>query len=379
MVADPDPSVRLRHTPLHPSHEKLGAKLVPFAGFSMPVSYEGVVAEHTAVRSRAGLFDVSHMGQLEIRGDGAGALCDAVTPTEISALPVGRAAYTALTTPSGGFVDDVLVYRLDERRLLMVVNAANTEKDLAWIQRHASTSGDATVEDRTDATARLALQGPRSRDVLAPLAEGCDARTMKFYRVAPCKVAGREAVVSRTGYTGEIGFEIFVSREDAGHVWSTLIEEGRAHGLAPAGLGARDTLRLEAGLPLYGNDIDETTDVLTAGLEFIVSWDKGEFIGRDALEAVRREGPSRRRAGFVLTDRGIARQGARIFDGESEVGAVTSGSWSPTLEKAIGMAYLPAEISAPGRTLSIEVRGRRLAAEVVGLPFYKRRKAQAKS
>ncbi|MDH3285098.1 MAG: glycine cleavage system aminomethyltransferase GcvT, partial [Acidobacteriota bacterium] len=264
-------------------------------------------------------------------------------------------------------------------RLLMVVNAANTHKDLEWIRRHTEGRRDVTVRDETAETARLALQGPHSRDLLAPLSGGFDAQTMKFYRVASGEVAGRPAVVSRTGYTGEIGFEIFVSRDDALPVWNALIAEGEHGSAAPIGLGARDTLRLEAGLPLYGNDIDEGTDVLAAGLDFIVDWEKGDFVGRDALSEVRRAGPQRRRAGFVVTDRGIARQGAEILGDEGAVGTVTSGSWSPTLEKAIGMAYLPPALAIPDTRVTIDVRGRRLAAEVVALPFYRRQKARARS
>jgi aminomethyltransferase len=373
MAAAERSSQELRSTPLTPRHREAGGRLVEFAGFLMPVQYEGLVAEHRAVREAAGLFDVSHMGEFEIRGPDAARLCERVTPSSVSRLPEGRALYTALLTENGTFVDDILVYHVDSGTFLLVVNAANVAKDLAWILGHAG-GMNVEVHDRSEETALLALQGPVSRDVLARVADGFDPLTMKYYRVTRGAVAGKPVIASRTGYTGEIGFEIFVRAGDAAHVWDALIEAGEPCGLRPAGLGARDTLRLEAGLPLYGNDIDEDRDVISAGLEFIVEWENDGFVGREALMRLREEGVRQRRMGLVLTGRGIARRGSGVFDDERPVAEVTSGSWGPYLERSIAMAYLPLELAEEGRELSTDVRGRRIPARVSKLPFYRRPK-----
>jgi len=364
----------LKRTPLYERHRALGAKIVPFAGFEMPVRYRGDIEEHLAVRRRAGLFDVSHMGEFEIRGREADRFVDFVSPSRLSALPVGKIAYSGLTTPAGTFVDDILAYHLADGRFMFVVNASNREKDLAWLREKAA-DFDVIVEDQSDDTALIAFQGPLARGITARLADGLDLLAVPYYHVATGRIAGRPARFSRTGYTGEQGFEIFLANEDAPVVWDALLGAGTPEGVQPAGLGARDTLRLEAALPLYGNDIDETVSVLEAGLEFIIDWTKEAFLGREALEAERARGVSRRRAGFEIRGKGIARHGQVAFVGGREAGFVASGSFAPALDKAIGMAYLPPGAAAPGTEFEVDVRGRRLPAVVVEMPFYRRPKA----
>ncbi|NJN64782.1 MAG: glycine cleavage system aminomethyltransferase GcvT [Acidobacteria bacterium] len=364
----------LAKTPLWERHQAAGARMVPFAGYSMPVQYEGLMDEHHAVRRAAGIFDVSHMAEVELRGPDAAALADHLTPSRLSTLEPGRVVYSCLTTERGTFVDDILAYRLEAERFLFVVNATNRAKDVAWIEDHA-TRFNATVEDVSDRTALIAFQGPLARGIVASLASGFDAKSVKYYHVAQGLVAGRRVLASRTGYTGEQGFEIFCEPEDAPHLWDALLDAGRADGVQPAGLGARDSLRLEAALPLYGNDIDDTTTVLEAALEFVIDWEKRGFIGREALDAQRARGPSRRRVGFEVVDRGIARHGHGVFVRDEHVGHVSSGTFSPTLEKAIGMAYVPASMAAAGTEFEIDVRGKRLRAITIPMPFYKRPKS----
>jgi aminomethyltransferase len=368
----------LKRTPLHDQHRALGAKIVPFAGYEMPVQYEaGIIEEHRAVRRSVGLFDVSHMGEVHVLGAGAAGYLDAITPSRVSALDVGRVMYSALTTERGTFVDDVLTYRLAEDHFLVVVNAANHDKDVDWMQQRLG-GHDARLDDRSEQTALIALQGPKARATFAKLAEGFDARGVKYYHLVEGRVAGKTVMASRTGYTGELGWEIFASAEDAPALWEALMDAGGEFEIAPAGLGARDTLRLEAALPLYGNDIDDTTTVLEAGLEFMIDWDKPDFLGLEALREQRERGLSRRRVGFELQGRGIARHGhPALSDGEA-VGEVSSGAYAPWLEKAIGMAYLPVELAEPGTGFEIDVRGRRVPATVVPMPFYKRPKKKRK-
>lgn len=345
--------------------------MVEFAGWEMPVQYAGVVEEHRAVRSRAGLFDVSHMGEIRVFGPEAEVLLQRLTPNDVSRLVPGRAHYSGLLTEEGTYVDDLLVYRLGEEEFLLVVNAANAEADLAWMEEHRE--GRAEVEDRSDDYALLALQGPEAEAILQPLTP-LALEEIRYYRFATGDVGGTRALVSRTGYTGEDGFELYVSPEDAPGLWDALLDEGASRGLVPAGLGARDTLRLEAGMALYGHEIDRETTPLEAGLDWVVKLDKGDFIGRDALERQRREGPEKKLAGFRVTGRGIARQGHELVGaGEGEVvGRVTSGTWSPTFEEAIGMAHLPPELAEAGSRVAIRVRSREVEAEVVELPFYRR-------
>ena len=365
------PADSLQTTPLHARHLALGARMMPFAGWDMPVQYGGIAEEHHAVRTAAGLFDVSHMGEVEIAGEDALAAVQHITSNDVRKVQPGRAQYSALTTPEGTVVDDLLVYQLAAGHYLLVINAANIAKDVAWIRRHIEGIGDAVAVDASSRYALIALQGPRAAETLQPLT-AVELDGIEYYTFAHGEVAGVRATISRTGYTGEDGFELFVPPGQAAAVWSALLDAGRGHGLRPAGLGARDTLRLEAGLRLYGNDMDEKTTLLEAGLGWTVGWDKESFIGREALLAQKRTGPSRKLVGFEMLDRGIARHDHAVYAGSERVGRVTSGTRTPYLEKAIGMAYVPVELAARDTELSIDVRGRRLRARVVRMPFYRR-------
>ena len=358
----------LKRTPLYDEHVGLGARIVPFAGFAMPVQYPaGIVAEHRAVREAAGLFDVSHMGEFEVRGPDALAFVSYLTTNDPSALAVGQAQYTFFCKENGGIVDDLLVYRFEDRYML-VVNAANIAKDWAWCHRFAGRFR-VTLADRSDATALLALQGPRAEEILA-LCTDAELAALRSYRFLEARVAGRRAVVSRTGYTGEDGFELYVAAEDAVAVWRALLEAGAPRGLQPAGLGARDTLRLEAGYPLYGNDIDETTTPLEANLGRFVKFEKGEFVGRAALERQRREGVRDLLVGFELLGRGVPRPGYEVRLFGVPRGTVRSGTLGPTLGKGIGTVYLPAD-TTPGAPVEVVIRGNAIPGMVVRLPFYR--------
>ncbi|HMG18610.1 MAG TPA: glycine cleavage system aminomethyltransferase GcvT [Gemmatimonadales bacterium] len=362
-------SSALRRTPLYARHVALGARMVPFGGWEMPVEYSGITDEHLAVRTRAGLFDVSHMGQIEVAGRDALAGIQRITSNDASKLTIGQAQYAALTTERGAFVDDLLVYRLADEHFMLVVNASNIEKDFAWIAQGVAVAGDAVAVNTSARYALIAVQGPAAREVLQPLTAA--DLGMKYYWFATGEVAGVRATISRTGYTGEDGYEVFVAPAYAARVWDALLEAGRAVDLRPAGLGARDTLRLEAAMRLYGNDIDDTTSVLEAGLEWIVSWSKGDFVGREALAAQKAAGVPRRLVGFEMSDRAIARHGYPVVIGDQPVGVVTSGTQTPFLRKAIGMAYVPASV-APDAEIAIDIRNRRVPARLVPLPFYKR-------
>jgi glycine cleavage system T protein (aminomethyltransferase) len=361
----------VRKTPLNAVHRELGAKMVLFGGWDMPVEYSGLIAEHMAVREAAGLFDVSHMGEFEVSGPGALAFLQRTTSNDVARLSDGQGQYTALPTTSGGPADDAVLYRLSPERYLMVVNAGNIEKDFDWLR--GQDPRDCELKNRSDEFALLALQGPRAQEILQPLTT-VDLAAVKFYHFAEGTLAGVPAIVSRTGYTGEDGFEIFLAPDAVGPVWQTLLEKGRDAGLVPAGLGARDTLRLEARMCLYGNDMDETTTLVEAGLGWIVSLDpaKGDYPGRDVLEAQKKGGAPRKLVGFEVLGRGIARHGHPVHLGDQVVGCVTSGTYAPYVKKNIGLCYLPAARSAVGTDFDIDVRGRRLPARVVPTPFYKR-------
>lgn len=358
----------LKHTPLHSEHAALGAKLVPFAGYHMPVQYpSGITAEHQAVRSTAGLFDVSHMGEVEIRGAGARDFVQFVTSNDVDRIEEGQAQYSTLLDERGRLLDDLLVYRLADGYML-VVNASNREKDLAQLRHHAG--GFAIeIDDRSESTALLALQGPRAEPILARLSDAPLA-DLGYYRFRTGSIAGVPALISRTGYTGEDGFELYVAAEEAVLVWRRLLEVGRDDGLVPAGLGARDTLRLEMGYALYGNDLDEEHTPLEAGLGWVVRLQKGDFVGREALLRQKEEGMPSRLAGFRLRERGFPRPGYPVRTKEGEVGVVTSGTVSPTLGAGIGMAYLPPASAGQGSTIEILIRGQAVPAEVVKPPFY---------
>ncbi len=362
----------LHRTPLHDQHVALGAKMVPFAGWEMPVQYSGVSDEHRAVREAAGLFDVSHMGEIILGGEHAGAVVNYLITNDASRLTDGEALYTCACNEHGTILDDLIVYRIAADKWLIVCNAGNREKMTAHFAKAAEHHCD--FEDASDRTAMLALQGPKALAVAALAgADGAALGALPSFRFRDVVLANVRCTVARTGYTGEDGVEIFCSPAEVGQVWRALIELGRPLGLLPCGLAARDTLRLEARLSLYGNDIDETTNPIEAGLSWVVKLDKGSFVGRDALARVKAEGPARKLVGFEMTGRGIARHGYPLLDRSSaRVGACTSGSPGPTVGKNIGLGYVPAVMSAVGTDLLVDCRGRLVGAKIVKTPFYKR-------
>ena len=355
----------LRRTPLAETHRRLGARMVPFAGFEMPVQYTSILEEHRAVRERAGLFDVSHMGEIHLSGPGAVASVERLVSCPVASLQPGRVRYGLLCNEEGGVVDDVTVYRLADDALFLCVNASNIEKDYRWIVRHAGEG--AKVEDRSDRFGLLALQGPASAAILAKLATLPPA--LKRFRFFEGAVADAPALISRTGYTGSDGFELYVQAEDTVRVWNALLETGRPLGLLPCGLGARDTLRLEAALPLYGHELDDTTSPLEAGLGRFVKREAGGFLGAEAIERRAKEPATRALAGFVVEDRGIARSEYPILHRGERVGVVTSGAPSPTLGKSIGLGYVPPALAAPDTRIEIGIRERAVAARIVATPF----------
>jgi aminomethyltransferase len=358
-----------QRTPLYDRHRALGARLVDFAGWEMPVSYRGAAEEHHAVRERCGLFDVSHMGEVEVRGPGAAAWCNRLTVNDVARLHDGDGQYSVLCDERGGVIDDLIVYRSSGERLLLVVNASTTDGDLAWMRAHAA--ADAELIDRSAETALLALQGPKAASVLASLTS-LDLDRVRSFTVHDAIVAGESVRVARTGYTGEDGFELFVASDRSGVLWDALVAAmARVDGL-PCGLAARDTLRLEAALPLYGSDMDRSTTPLEAGLAWVVKLDKGPFVGREALAAQHDAGVPRRLVGIQMDDAAVPRHGYPVCAGERAVGHVTSGTKSPTLGTFVGMAYVPRELAEPGTRLDVDVRGRRHAAHVVQRPFYRR-------
>jgi len=358
----------LKRTPLHVVEHEIGGKMVDFGGWELPVQYSSILAEHEAVRTHAGLFDVSHMGEVTVKGSQALPLLQRTTCNDVSKLEDGRAQYNGLLYPTAGFVDDILIYRMGGDDYFVVVNAANTDKDYEWLLECAK-GMDVQVRNVSSDYAQLALQGPEAERILQPLTD-LDLSSMKYYRFARGIVDGAASIISRTGYTGEDGFEIYCEPEDGPRVFRTLVDRG----VKPCGLGARDTLRLEAKMALYGNDIDHSTTPLEADLGWIVKLEKGDFMGRDVLEREKAEGPRRKLIGFEMVDRGIGRHGYPVVDCGEEIGVVTSGTHSPTLKKAIGLAYLPLERSAPGTTFTILIRGKEARARVVPTPFYKRAK-----
>jgi aminomethyltransferase len=358
----------LKRTPLYALHRELGARMVDFGGWEMPVQYAGILEEHRAVRERVGLFDVSHMGELDVTGPDALPALQALTPNDVSKLSDGRIHYSAFLTERGTFVDDLLVYRRAADSYLVVVNASNTPRDFEWAKGRAR--GSVRVEDRSGDYALIAVQGPKAAALMSRLSRP-DPSDLPYYGFRDTEVAGAKTLVSRTGYTGEDGFEVYCRPEDAERIFRRLLEEGKPEGVAPCGLGARDTLRLEAKMALYGNDIDDTVTAYEADLGWIVKPGKGDFIGRDALVAQKTAGVPRRLVGFAMEDRGIARHGyaAKTPAGP---GIVTSGTHSPTLGKPIGLALLPSGAAAVGTAFEVDIRGRAAAARVVPTPFYKR-------
>lgn len=361
-------------TSLIDRHRASGARLIEFGGWLMPVHYpSGIIGEHHAVRRAAGLFDLSHMGELEVRGPEAGIGLDHALVTEPSALKIGRAHYSMICAPDGGILDDLIVYRLAEEEFLVVPNAGNAGLVAATIVERLRDFG-AEMDDASRRTGLIAVQGPEAERILTGVSD-LDAPTLRYYSIREAVVAGRRSLIARTGYTGEDGFEIFLAAPDGPAVWDGLLEAGRPSGLIPAGLGARDTLRLEAGMPLYGNELDTVTNPFEARLGRVVKLDReADFVGREALERVARAGPERLLSGLIVRGRGIARHGYPVhLDGASEpVGQVTSGTASPTLGVPIAMAYLPVRVSEPGTMVEVGIRDARIPAEVVPLPFYTR-------
>jgi aminomethyltransferase len=357
-----------RQTPLYEAHKKLGARIVDFAGWQMPVQYSSVISEHEAVRTAAGLFDVSHMGEIEFAGKGALESANALITNDLARCADGQACYAGLLNERGGFVDDVVAYRFSPERILICVNASNREKDFAWMQKHAR---GVTPKDRGDDYAQLALQGPKAAAVLGRLTR-VDLSPLANYRFTVGTVANAECIVARTGYTGEDGFELYCSPQDAERLWFAILETGKAEGVLPAGLGARDSLRTEMKYALYGNDIDDDHTPLEAGLGWIVKLDKQDFVGKAALVKQKTEGVRRKLVGFELTGAGIPRHGYPILKDGQRVGEVTSGTMGPTVKKPIGMGYVPSELAGEASTFDVEIRGRPVAARVVKTPFLKK-------
>jgi aminomethyltransferase len=364
-MADPT----LQQTPLHDEHVSLGARMVPFAGYSMPVQYPtGIVKEHHAVRTAAGLFDVSHMGEFEVRGPEALDLVQHLLTNDAARLEVGQAQYTVLTATDGTALDDCILYRLADS-YMVVVNAGNLEKDRAWFEG-AAKGLDVEFADRSREFGLLALQGPRAQDILGRLTD-TDLDGIGFYHFAEGQVAGVHAIISRTGYTGEDGFELYLPAVDSARVWRELLEAGEPDGLIPAGLGARDSLRLEMGYILYGNDLDERRTPFEAGLGWVVKLDKGDFVGREALARQKEEGPREKLVGFVLREKGFPRQGYEIRHDGEPAGTVTSGVLSHSTGQGVGLGYVSVDAARPGTAIDIVIRDRAIPAEVVRPPFYK--------
>ncbi|SDW30531.1 aminomethyltransferase [Marininema mesophilum] len=359
----------LKRTSLYPVY-KDEAKLVPFGGWELPVQFSGIKREHEAVREKAGLFDVSHMGEIEVKGPDAFSLLQRLTTNDLTKVVPGQAQYTAMCYPDGGTVDDLLVYRKGETSFLLVVNAANIAKDGEWIEKHVT--GEVEVTDISEKTSQLALQGPLAQSVLQKLTE-TDLNAIKLFRfVEDVELTGVHGLVSRTGYTGEDGFEIYLPAEDASVLWNKILQAGEDVGVIPCGLGARDTLRFEARLALYGNELSASVSPIEAGIGFAVKPDKGDFIGREVLARQKEEGAPRKLVGLEMTGRGIPRSHYSVYRGEEEIGVVTSGTQSPTLQKNVGLALIKSELAELGQELEVEIRGKRVAAKIVPTPFYKR-------
>ena len=358
-----------RRTPLYDTHLKFGGRLVEFAGWELPVQYEGIIAEHRAVREKAGLFDVSHMGEITVKGPNAEAELQYLLTNDFIKMQPGDIHYSPMCYDDGGTVDDVLVYKLARDDYFVVVNASNKDKDFEWMLAHNPRG--AAIEDVSARWAQIALQGPNAEEIL----ERCVERMQipqKYYTFVQTKLYGKPCIISRTGYTGEDGFEIYLDPADAPLLWETLMDDGEEYGIVPAGLGARDTLRLEAAMPLYGHELTPGISPLEAGLGRFVKLDKPDFVGKDALARQKAEGIRRKRVGLEIADRGIAREGAPVLKDGAPIGHVTSGTKAPWLDRSIAMAMLPAEQAVIGNAVDIDVRGRLLKATVIKMPFYKR-------
>ncbi len=356
----------LKITALHQIHLSLGARMIQFAGWQMPLQYTSIPEEHRSVRESAGLFDLSHMGEIRLQGKGVFHSVQRLVTNDLAHLNPGEVLYTPMCNSQGGIVDDLLVYRTDQEDFLLVVNAANTEKDYAWIEKQGR--GEAKVENLTDEFSLIALQGPRAEEILTELTD-LNLSQLLYYHFTQARVKGVNALLSRTGYTGEDGFELCLVSQEAAKLWNALLRAGKPYGLKPIGLGARDTLRLEMGYRLHGNDIDETTSPFEAALGWTVKLSKGDFIGREALEEQTKEGIRRKLIGFQMESRIAPRKGYALFVKELKIGEVTSGSFSPTLQKGIGLGYVDLQHTSPGSSISVGIRGENYPARIVPLPF----------
>lgn len=369
------PALELKRTPLNAAHRRLGGRMVDFGGWDMPVQYPaGTLEEHMRTRTHSGLFDVSHMGEIDVRGADAISFVNQITSNDVTKLVDGQAQYSALTTPQGTVVDDLLVYRFAEDHLLLVVNAGTTDKDWDWISSHLK-NGAVELRNVSSEYCQIAIQGPDAVGILKPLTN-LSLDEIKYYHFREGTVDGVPAIVSRTGYTGEDGFEVYAASDKAEQLWNKLLDAGNSgspEGVLPCGLAARNTLRLEAGMSLYGHEIDETTTLLEANLGWICKLSKGEFEGREALAQQKESGVSRRLVGFEMIERGIARDDQSVLINGEPVGKVTSGSPAPFLKKNIGFAYVPVQFANEGQDIQIDVRGRPTGARIVKTPFYKRR------
>ncbi len=362
-------NAELKSTSLHAVHRKLGAKMVPFAGFDMPVLYENLIKEHHTVRERVGVFDVSHMGEVWVEGDKAYDFVEYLTSNDVASLTDGKVQYSCMPNSEGGIVDDLLVYRFNSKKYLLVINASNIEKDLSWMHKVNADFG-ASITNASDEYSLLAVQGPKAIDVVRKLTN-TEVDNIPYYSFEEGSIADVNAIISNTGYTGSGGFELYISNEDAEKVWNALFEAGKEFEIAPCGLGARDTLRLEKGFCLYGNDINDTTSPIEAGLSWITKFNQ-PFVHSEYHQQLKADKSNRKLAAFVLVDRGIPRQHYPICDDEgNKIGEVTSGTMSPSLGKAIGLGYVPRELAKSGSEIYIEVRGKLLKAEVTKLPFLK--------
>ena len=357
-----------KKTPLYDCHVELGAKMVPFAGYMMPVQYTDIIEEHMAVRTKVGIFDVSHMGEVIISGNDALKNINYLFTNDFTNMTDGRVRYSPMCNPEGGVIDDLLIYRMKQDKYLVVVNASNREKDVSWMKEHIF--GQVTLEDVSDAFAQIALQGPKAKAVLAKLTDEYNIPEKYYTFIESGQVAGVDCLVSQTGYTGEFGYELYCASTDAQKLWDSLLEAGKDEGLLPCGLGARDTLRLEAAMPLYGHEMDDNISPLETGLDFGVKLQKDDFIGKDALLA--KSEPKITRVGLKVTGRGIIREHCPVFCGEDKIGDTTSGTFLPYLNGAYAMALVEKDHSAIGTVLSVDIRGRRVEAEIVPLPFYKK-------
>jgi aminomethyltransferase len=373
-------SAELLKTPLNSVHRSMGAKMVPFGGWDMPVEYSGIIAEHMAVRTRAGLFDVSHMGRVDVedgpQAGGAPALLESITCNDVSKLQIGQAQYTALLNERGGIVDDILVHKISERHYFLCINASRRDADLAWMTGHNSFG--ASITNSSDVLGQIALQGPRAAAILQPFTK-IDLSSIRYYWFVSgdkpdAEVMGVPACIARTGYTGEDGFELYFPAAESERIWNGLLEAGKSEGLLPAGLGCRNTLRLEAAMLLYGHDMDESTTPLESNLGWITKLEKGEFMGRSVLAEQKAKGVAQQLAGFRMIERGIARDDAPIWKDGQSIGKVTSGSYTPFLKQSIGLARVPASFAKLGERIAVEIRGQQVAAEIVPTPFYKRAK-----